>query len=309
VAPIEPAVAYTAAVRRAIVLLTGVTLALGGVWGTVAPAFAAPPGSEDCAPDARRLSGEWTTTETTDGENRSLWRGTLHLVQQRGLIFGRWEPPAGEPQRVVVGTFEHGVLRLVQRGTPGLAGAGVAPARSRSWLLSVSADGRLLTGRWAEPAGGQPARQGDLFATGESGCAQVPADGGTPAPLPAVPEGCAGWDLSGVWEVGPPSGPPAEEPAWRLWLLQDGPALLGWYEAHAGTPDVSQAWVVDGRVEGRLVHLQHHAGDSTTVARTLVLDTGGTTLSGAWPVPFGPPESEVLTGRARCVLSGSAPAE
>jgi hypothetical protein len=30
-----------------------------------------------CAPGSRALTGDWTTTETIDGQNTSFWRGTL----------------------------------------------------------------------------------------------------------------------------------------------------------------------------------------------------------------------------------------
>jgi hypothetical protein len=254
------------------------------------------------------LGGAWTTTETVDGDNSSLWRGSLQVVQQGREVVGRWEPPRGEPERVVVGTLVDGIVRATQRGTAALPAAAVAEAPSRAWLLSLSADGTLLTGRWTEQTAGA-SRQGSLVATGEARCAAEPASSGEAAAgaEPAAPQlptvapmaptaalsACAAWDLSGTWEV-------AGEPSWRLRLWQDGEAVLGWYEPAAGDAALP-SWVVDGSVRGRTVLLRHHLGDSATVARTLVLAPDGAALTGAWPLPFGPAEREVLAGQARCV--------
>ncbi|MGH2351887.1 MAG: hypothetical protein ACRDI2_21550 [Chloroflexota bacterium] len=265
-----------------------------------------------CMPGDRSLTGAWTTTETVDGQNTSLWRGSLQLVQRGGQVVGRWEPPGGAPERVIAGSFARGLLRVTQRSTPDLPAAEVEAAPPRSWTLSLSTDGRLLSGRWTEPAAGGAARQGDLFATGEAGCGPAAPP---PPPSEPAPASCLSWDLSGVWEV---AASPPDAPPWRLWLLQDGETLLGWYEARSPSTASSGAtlddlaavattdaprplWVVDGRVRGRLVLLEQHAGDSTTIARTLLLDPEGHTLSGGWPLSFGPPETEVLQGEARCL--------
>ncbi|HEX2516399.1 MAG TPA: hypothetical protein VH257_16960 [Chloroflexota bacterium] len=306
-------------------------LALGLLWP-------GPVGAQDgplCLPSARRLSGEWTTTETVDAENSSLWRGSLRLLQRGTQVVGRWEPPGGEPERLVAGRFEGGVLRLSQRGSPGLPVAGVAPAPGRTLLLTLSSDGAVLSGRWSEregrgEEGGQSSRLagrgGDLFASGQAGC----GDTGGPAPGqpfstpedagPAIPGSCARWDLNGVWEAGvePDSGPPA-----RLWLLQDGASLIGWYETGltsvdpapaagslparledvAGAAATAPLWMVDGDVRGAVVRLTQYAGDGLRLPRTLVLDGTGERLSGPWPPGFGPPETEVLAGRATCAVA------
>ena len=98
----------------------------------------------------------------------------------------------------------------------------------------------------------------------------------------------------------------------RLWLLQDGVSLIGWYEtgltsidparAAGGLParleDVAGAaataplWMVDGDVRGAVVRLTQFAGDGLRLPRTLVLDGTGVRLSGPWPLGFGPPETE-----------------
>jgi hypothetical protein len=280
-----------------------------------------------CPPEAQRLTGHWTTTETVDGENSSLWRGTLRLVQRGERIVGRWEPAGGQPERLVAGSFAGGVLRVAQRGTPDLAPAGVAASPSRSWLATLSSDGMILSGRWTEPATGAPTRTGELFVAGEATC-QVdegaPADlapGGAGGPAPGRPGpggACPAWDISGAWTtVGAttPGGPA------RLWLLQDGEEVLGWYETGptgaapvadaagvpgaleraAGSVATAPTWTVDGQVRGTVLRLTLYAGDSLTLTRTFVLGDGGSSLSGPWPAGFGPPEAEVLTGQARCV--------
>jgi hypothetical protein len=306
-------------VRRTLIRAFGAALLVPGLLGP------GPVGAQDgpfCLPSARRLSGEWTTTETVDAENSSLWRGSLRLLQRGAQVVGRWEPPGGEPERLVAGRFEGGVLRLSQRGSPGLPAAGVAPAPVRTLLLTLSSDGAVLSGRWSEREG----RGGDLFASGQAGCGDTggPAQGlplsTTEEAGPAIPGSCARWDLNGIWEAGlePDSGPPA-----RLWLLQDGASLIGWYEtgltsvdpapAAGGLParleDVAGAaataplWMVDGDVRGAVVRLTQFAGDGLRLPRTLVLDGTGERLSGPWPPGFGPPETEVLAGRATCAVA------
>jgi hypothetical protein len=289
--------------------------------GVLHPRTAAAQSAPACAPGGRSLSGHWTTTETVDGENTSFWRGTLRLAQRGDRVVGRWEPPGGQPERLVAGSFADGVLRVAQRGTPALAPAGVGEAASRSWLLTLSSDGTILSGRWTEPASGPAVRRGDLFAAGEAACRPAPAGSGVAQPSASRDGPCAGWDLSGDWTtVGATTG---GGPA-RLWLVQDGPGLLGWYETGpaavaprldaAGVPDgleraagaqaTAPAWTVDGEVRGTVVRLTLYAGDSLTLSRTLLLASDGATLSGPWPPGFGPPETEVLSGRARCAPAG-----
>jgi hypothetical protein len=74
------------------------------VAGLLAPRPADAQTAPACSPAARRLTGHWTTTETVDGENSSLWRGTLRLVQRGERIVGRWEPAGGQPERLVAGS-------------------------------------------------------------------------------------------------------------------------------------------------------------------------------------------------------------
>jgi hypothetical protein len=280
-------------------------LALGQV-----PAPAAAQAGESCAPDERRLTGAWTTTETVDGENESLWRGTLHLVQRGQQVVGRWEPPRGAPERLVIGSFVDGILRVTQRGMPAIPAAEVASAPARTWLLAISSDGKLLSGRWSEPAPGAPVRQGDLFASGEALCppapGEAPAAAATPAPAALLPAECPRWDLTGAWETRPAGDGPAVS-GWRLWLWQDGDAVLGWYEprdasdgqAPGGGP--APAWVVDGQLRGRSLRLVLHLGDSATLARLFTVSAAGDTLQVDWPFPFGPPETETLHGAAHCL--------
>ncbi|HVG98231.1 MAG TPA: hypothetical protein VNK05_15090, partial [Chloroflexota bacterium] len=151
-APRRPSPASGRGASLALALAVGL-IDLGG-----RPAAAqAPPA---CTPAARSLTGHWTTTETVDGENGSFWRGALRLVQRGDRVVGRWEPPGGQPERLVAGSYANGVLRVAQRGNPALAPAGVEPAASRVWLLTLSADGTILSGRWSEPADGPAARHG-----------------------------------------------------------------------------------------------------------------------------------------------------
>lgn len=286
------------------------------VWGQV---------GQSCGPDARLLTGAWTTTETIDGENTSLWRGTLHLVQRGPEVAGRWEPPGGAPERAVLGSFRDGILRVTQRGMPAMPAAEVAGAPPRSWLLSLSSDGKLLSGRWSEQEAGMPARQGDLFASGEAGCT-FPAGLSTQAPAgaPALEDtlavpGCQRWDLSGTWIVAgtdsragtagaavPQGAGPAGDGDWQFRLWQDGETVLGWYEPRTAVGDGTAheprrpAWVVDGQIRGRVIRLVLHLGDSATLARFLTLSTQGDTLESPWPLPFGPAESETLHGNAHC---------
>jgi hypothetical protein len=106
--------------------------------------------------------------------------------------------------------------------------------------------------------------------------------------------------------------------------VQDGATLLGWYETGpagaapgvdagdgphglervAGAQATAPAWTVDGEVRGTVVRLTLYAGDSLTLSRTLLLAADGAFLSGPWPPGFGPPETEVLTGHARCGPAG-----
>jgi hypothetical protein len=303
--------------------LLAALLVCGGALGVRPAGAQAPP---VCAPAARSVTGHWTTTETVDGENGSFWRGALRLVQRGDRVVGRWEPPGGQPERLVAGSYAKGVLRIAQRGHPALPPAGVEPATSRAWVLTLSSDGAILSGRWTEPADGPAARHGDLFGSGEAGCPATPAAAAAPAASgPERAAGgapCAAWDLSGGWTTAGPTT--AAGPA-RLWLLQDGASLLGWYETGpaAAAPEVDAAgvpgglarvaaapgtappWTVDGEVRGTVVRLTLYAGDSLSLSRTLVLAGDGQTLSGAWPPGFGPPETEVLTGHARCGAGGA----
>ena len=106
--------------------------------------------------------------------------------------------------------------------------------------------------------------------------------------------------------------------------------MVGWYQAVTGlagsalgrpdsapptgaAPDLADlaaalpaapVWALDGQVRGRVVRLTLYAGDSITVSRTFVLDSDQGTLSSPWPLPFGPAETDVLTGQARCRRSG-----
>jgi hypothetical protein len=180
----------------------------------------------------------------------------------------------------------------------------------------------VLSGRWSEPEG----RAGDLFASGQAECAGAGdrTEGEplatTDAALSAGPGSCTRWDLNGVWETGDqPDGGPPGGPA-RLWLLQDGTSLIGWYETGltsvepargpeglperleglAGAAATAPVWMVDGEVRGAVVRLTQYAGDGLRLPRTLVLDGAGERLAGPWPPGFGPPETEVLAGRATC---------
>jgi hypothetical protein len=269
---------------------------------------------ERCGPGARVLTGAWTTTETTDGENTSLWRGSLRLVHRRmsdrtGEVAGRWEPPGGAPERTVYGTLVDGVLQAAVGGTEAQPAAAVEAAPARTWVLSISSDGTLLTGYWFEAGRGPGTapRQGHLVASGEASCLrQDAAAAAEPVPgAAAEPVLCPAWDVTGRWEVAAPSDDAPPWPAWRLRLWQDGEVVLGWYEPGAPPPGMDAAtpfaWVVDGTLRGRTLLLQHHLGDSAVIARTLVLGAEGTSLTGAWPLPFGPAEQEVLRGQAQCV--------
>jgi hypothetical protein len=64
------------------------------------------------------------------------------------------------------------------------------------------------------------------------------------------------------------------------------------------------SWTVDGTLRGGALRLTLYAGDSVTLSRTLVLDPVAGTLSGPWPLGFGPAETEVLEGRASCRPAG-----
>ncbi len=270
-------------------VILAVLLALG-LGPDPVPAAAQP--GEACAPDERRLTGAWTTTETVDGDNESLWRGTLHLVQRGRQVVGRWEPPGGAPERLVIGSFVDGILRVTQRGMPAIPPAEVKDAPARTWLLAISSDGKLFSGRWSEPARGAPVRQGDLFASGEAPC---------------PPAECPRWDLTGAWETRSVANAPDAAPGWRLWLWQDGETVLGWYEprdasdgqAPGGGP--APAWLVGGQLRGRSLRLVLHLGDSATLARLFTVSAAGDTLQADWPLPFGPPEAEVLHGAAQCL--------
>lgn len=253
--------------------------------------IAASPVAAQPACDSWDLTGEWSLTRTVAGANMSLRGGTLLLVHRDSLVVGRWAPGGGEEENLLAaGSFRQGVLRLDIEG-------GSQPLRL---LLQLSSDGTLLKGRWNAGREGTftPGQYGELFLAGEAGCREGPVE---VAPVPGEQAAdtavCARWDLTGDWEAGF-AGAPELRGEWRLHLVQSGSSLLGWYE-RAGDP-ARQRWLVDGRVDGRVVVLTHRYAGGASLERRLVLDVSGTVVRGPWPVQFGLLGDEVLTGQARC---------
>jgi hypothetical protein len=304
-------------------------LLLGLILGLIAPvpahAHAHAQEPRACAFRSWTIGGEWTTTETVHGANESLWRANLRLVQRGEEVAGRLEAPSGQPERAVLGTYRDGVLSITELGVSAAPRAAVEAAPARRWVLSLSSDGRLLSGSWWEDLDNRGrGRSGELFASGEAACAPdgaptvsaaPEAQGAVPpgAVLDAGPPGCVRWDLTGAWRVDDgregEAGPQQRQQHWlRLWQ-QDG-RVLGWYEPAAvgvgvGVAPLSGAtrWVVDGRLDGRTLRLTHHLGDGATLERLLELSADGLTLVGTHPIQLGPPATERLAGSAACVRS------